>query len=118
FELARSRATAGLKEHVFNDEFNGLVIYVEDIQPPGTELRRILISDRRVPEEENTVIARAGKLLADEQRQTVNLRLFDGVIFTSEPKEGAYHKTDFESYDVSLNLSQALGQLETRERDP
>jgi len=118
FELARSRATAGLKEHVFNDEFNGLVIYVEDIQPGGTELRRILISDRRVPDEENTVIARAGKLLADEKAQTLNLRLYEGVIFTSEPAERAYHKTDFQTYDVSLDLNQALGQLESRERDP
>src|SRR5262249_11349062 len=44
FELARTRASVGLKEHVFNDDFKDLVIYVEQIDPPGTNLQRILIS--------------------------------------------------------------------------
>lgn len=118
FDLARSRATVGLKEHVFNDEFKGLVIYVEQIEPPGTNLLRILISDRRQPNEENTVVAKRGTLVANEDTRSVNLRLFDGVIFTSRSGEQGYHKTDFSVYDVSLNLSEALGQMETRERDP
>jgi lipopolysaccharide export system permease protein len=118
FELARSRATVGLKQHVFNDEFQGLVIYVEQIEPPGTELRRILISDRRRAGEENTVVARRGQLLADENAHSVNLRLYDGFIFTNDSAEGEYDKTDFTVYDVSLDLGQALGAMEQRERDP
>lgn len=118
FELARNRASVGLREHVFNDEFKGLVIYVEQIEPPGTELKRILISDRRVPGEHNTVVAERGTLISNEDTQAVNLRLYEGVIFTSEPDERDYHKTDFSVYDVSLNLADALGQLETRDRDP
>lgn len=116
FELARTRATAGLTENVFNDDFAGLVIYVEEIEPPGTELRRILISDRRVPDQENTVIASRGTLVADENAQTLHLRLQDGVTFTNDAAEREFHKTDFVEYDVSLDLTEALGQLETRER--
>ncbi len=116
FELARTRATAGLTEHVFNDDFAGLVIYVEEIEPPGTELRRILISDRRVPEQENTVMASRGTLVADEDAQTLHLRLQDGVTFTNDAANREFHKTDFVEYDVSLDLSEALGQLETRDR--
>jgi len=118
FDLARTRATVGLKEHVFNDEFKGLVIYVEKIEPPGSNLRRILISDRRQVGEENTVVAKRGTLVAHEDTRSVNLRLFDGVIFTSRQGEQGYHKTDFNTYDVNLNLSEALGQMETREREP
>jgi len=118
FDLARTRATVGLKEHVFNDEFKGLVIYVEDIEPPGTNLLRILISDRRQPSEENTVVAKRGTLVANEDTRSVNLRLFDGVIFTSRASEQGYHKTDFSVYDVNLNLAEALGQMEMREREP
>ena len=116
FDLARTRATAGLTEHVFNDDFAGLVIYVEEIRPPGTELRRILISDRRVPEQENTVLASRGTLVADEDAQTLRLRLQDGVTFTNDPLNREFHKTDFVEYDVSLDLGEALGDLETRER--
>jgi lipopolysaccharide export system permease protein len=119
FDLARTRASVGLKEHVFNDEFKDLVIYVEEIEPPGSSLKRILISDRRVPGEPNTVLARRGTLMANEESHSVNLRLYDGVIFTGSPTDQhAYHKTDFSVYDVSLNLDEALGQLETRTRDP
>src|SRR6185436_108823 len=113
-----SRASVGLKEHVFNDEFKGLVIYVDEIEPPGTTLKRILVSDRRTPGAENTVVARRGTLVSNEDAQSVNLRLYDGVIFTSDGGQRDYHKTDFSVYDVSLNLAEALGQMETRERDP
>ncbi len=118
FDLARTRASVGLKEHVFNDEFKGLVIYVEEIEPPGTNLLRILISDRRQAAEENTVVAKRGTLVANEDTRSVNLRLFDGVIFTSRANEQGYHKTDFSVYDVNLNLGEALGQMEMREREP
>lgn len=118
FDLARTRATVGLKEHVFNDDFKGLVIYVEKIEPPGSNLRRILISDRRQAGEENTVVAKRGILVAHEDTRSVNLRLFDGTIFTSRNSEQGYHKTDFNTYDVNLNLSEALGQMETRDREP
>lgn len=118
FELARTRASVGLKEHVFNDDFKGLVIYVEQIEPPGTDLERILVSDRRVPGEHNTVLARRGTLIANEDTQSIHLRLQDGVIFTRDSDAHGYHKTDFSVYDVSLNLSEAIGQLETRTRDP
>ena len=118
FELARTRASVGLKEHVFNDDFKDLVIYVEQITPPGTNLERILISDRRLAGEHNTVLARRGMLMANEDTQSVTLRLFDGVIYTDEAGVKGYHKTDFSTYDVSLNLAAALGQLEGRDRDP
>jgi lipopolysaccharide export system permease protein len=90
FELARSRASVGLKQHVFNDEFPGLVIYVEQVEPPGNELRRILISDRRQAGEENTVVARRGQLLADEKAHSVNLRLYDGFIFSDPDRARDY----------------------------
>lgn len=118
FELARTRATAGLNEKVFNDDFEGLVIYVEEIEPSGTGLNHVLISDRRSPGEENTVIASRGSLVADEEQQTLHLRLMDGVTFTNEAGGREFHKTDFVQYDVSLDLGEALGELKTRKRDP
>lgn len=118
FELARTRASAGLKEHVFNDDFKGLVIYVDAIEPPGNELRRILISDRRDPDQHNTVIARRGLLVPDEDARTLDLRLFEGTIFTNADGDTNFHKTDFGSYDVSLDLVEALGQLDRSEKDP
>ena len=43
--MVKARASAGIKPRVFNDEFPGLVIYVDRIEPPGNHLYGILISD-------------------------------------------------------------------------
>src|SRR5262249_9559664 len=42
----------------------------------------------------------------------------EGVIFSNNGNQHDYHKTDFSVYDVSLNLAEALGQLDSRDRDP
>jgi lipopolysaccharide export system permease protein len=47
----------------------------------------------------------------------VTLRLLDGSIHTFLPGEKSYHKTDFTTYDVSLNLAVALARFSQREKD-
>jgi lipopolysaccharide export system permease protein len=58
WDIARTRATAGLKPQVFNDEFPGLIIYAEQIDTTADQLERVLISDERDPQQQNTVFAR------------------------------------------------------------
>ncbi len=117
YEIAKTRASAGLRERVFNDDFAGLVIYVEHIEPPGDRLEGILIADGRDPNQRNTVLAKDGFLVANEEAHSVTLRLLDGSIHTFLPGEKSYHKTDFTTYDVSLNLSVALARFSQREKD-
>ncbi len=117
YEIAKTRASAGLKERVFNDDFAGLVIYVEHIEPPGDKLGGILIADGRDPNQRNTVLAKTGFLVGNEAAHSVTLRLLDGSIHTFLPGEKRYHKTDFTTYDVSLNLAVALARFSQREKD-
>jgi lipopolysaccharide export system permease protein len=117
YEIAKTRASAGLKERVFNDDFAGLVIYVEHVEPPGDQLAGILIADNRDPSQRNTVIARRGFLVSNEETHSVTLRLLDGNIHTFMPGEKSYHKTDFTVYDVTLNLAAALAKFSQREKD-
>jgi len=117
YEIAKTRASAGLRERVFNDDFAGLVIYVEHIEPPGDQLEGILIADARDPNQRNTVLARDGFLVGNEEAHIVTLRLLDGSIHTFLPGEKSYHKTDFTTYDVSLNLAVALARFSQREKD-
>src|SRR5262249_28066981 len=60
WDIARSRATAGLKPQIFNDDFPGLIIYAEQIDPTADRLERVLIADDRDPQQQNTVFAREG----------------------------------------------------------
>src|SRR5262249_19696180 len=80
YEIAKTRASAGLHERVFNDDFEGLVIYVEHIQPPGDQLGGVLIADSRDPNQRNTVLAKSGFIVSNEETHSVTLRLLDGNI--------------------------------------
>ncbi len=116
YDIASTRASAGLRPQVFNDEFPGLAIYAERIDPAGDRLHHVLISDERDAPDRNTIFARAGIMISDRATQTLTLRLLDGWIYTIDAKGNAEYQTAFESYDVSLDLRQAYAGA-TRERD-
>jgi lipopolysaccharide export system permease protein len=117
WDIARTRASAGLKPQVFNDEFPGLVIYAEHIDSRTDRLIHVLISDERDPNQHNTVFASEGFMISDNDTQTVILRLLNGTIHTSEEGSADYH-TDFETYDVNLDLRESLEGPDKKQDDP
>lgn len=118
YELVRTRASAGLKPQVFNDEFPGLVIYTDHIDATADRLEHVLIADERDAQQRNTIFAREGYMVSDPATQTIVLRLRDGRIHTIEAGTEAEYQTEFESYDVNLDLRQEDGSRRTRDRDP
>ena len=118
FDIARTRASAGIKPGVFNDDFPGLVIYAETIDATTDRLRHVLISDERESQERNTIVARDGNMISDPETKTVTLRLRDGFIHTTDGRAGSEYQTRFESYDVNLDLRQMFAGGRERERDP
>jgi len=118
YEIAKSRASAGIKEKVFSDDFAGLVLYVEHVEPPGNMLRGVLISDARDAVQRNTIFAKVGILVPNEPLHLLTLRLLDGSVHTLDQKDQSYHRTDFTTYDITLDLNTALTNLHARERDP
>jgi lipopolysaccharide export system permease protein len=118
YEIAKTRASAGIKEKVFFDEFAGLVIYVDRIEPPGNTLRGILIADNRDPAQRNTVFAKVGFLVPNEPLHTLTLRLLDGSVHAFYQNDKSYHRTDFTTYDISLDLNAALAKMKPPDRDP
>jgi lipopolysaccharide export system permease protein len=118
YEIAKTRASAGIQEKVFTDDFSGLVIYVDRIEPPGNTLRGILISDTRDPTQHNTVFAEVGLLVPNEALHVLVLRLLSGSIHAFYPKDRSYHRTEFSVYDITLDLNTALAKLQRREKDP
>jgi len=118
FDIARTRASAGIKPQIFNDDFPGLVIYTDSVDARNDELRRVLISDERDPTQRNTIFAREGVMISDPVARSVTLRLRDGFIHTTDGRAGAQYQTHFQSYDVNLDLRQMLADSRPRERDP
>ena len=80
FKILQARATAGLKERVFNADFGDIVIYPEEISPSQVALRGLLVSDERDPRLTRIITAREGRLLSDEVNRRITLRLIDGAV--------------------------------------
>src|SRR5689334_15179594 len=118
FEIARSRATAGIKAEVFNDDFPGLVIYAENIDSTADRLRHVLISDERDSTQHNTIFAREGVMVSDPATQAMTLRLRDGFIHSTDGREGTEYQTHFQFYDVNLDLRQMIAGARQRGPDP
>lgn len=118
WDIARNHAAAGLKPQVFNDEFPGLVIYAEQIDARQNRLTHVLIADDRDPRQRNTVFAREGWMVADPAAQAMTLRLIDGRIVSTDAASRASYQTDFESYDVNLDLREAIAGLREKPSRP
>jgi lipopolysaccharide export system permease protein len=111
YHLVRSRATAGLKEKVFNRSFSGLVVYVDKIKPPDTRLSGILISDERNPHEQSTIVARKGLVVPNEKAETITIRLTDGSVFGTDSDGTSTHVSRFGTYDLTIRPGEAFGAI-------
>ena len=78
YDVSKTRATAGLKEKTFNSEFSGLVIYAEEIEPPGTVLKGIMIADSRTLHRKDTIFAHNGLIVPNAKGNLLTLRLNKG----------------------------------------
>jgi lipopolysaccharide export system permease protein len=108
FELSQTRTSAGLKEKIFNSNFPGLVVYVDEMSDTDGSLKGVLISDARDPHNQNTIIAKRGAMLPDPKNKSMTLRLYDGSIFGVEPQNNATHVTSFMTYDLGVQPEETL----------
>jgi lipopolysaccharide export system permease protein len=82
------------------------------------EWEKVFISDSRNQAEIHTIIAREGEVLSDPEGLTITLRLKDGSIHRLGKEPGTYHKVDFKTYDLLLNLVTQPKGTKTDEKHP
>lgn len=105
FDIAKKKASVGIKEKVFNDDFYGLVLYAEKIPVHGDFMEGVFISDNRLIKEPTTIIAQKGYLVSNPESMTITLRLKNGSTHTVDSNFKSYKIMDFSSYDINLDLS-------------
>jgi len=108
YVIAQSKVDIEMKERVFNDVFNGLVVYVDKIPIQGEKMEGILIYDERDKGNVNTIFAREGFLASNPQSKEVTLRLLNGDIHRFESKTRIYQKMKFDIYDLRLELGKTF----------
>jgi lipopolysaccharide export system permease protein len=108
FDMARQKASIGIREKVFVDDFQGILLYAETIPAHGDFLEGVLISDSRISREPSTIIARRAYLVSNPDTMVITLRLEDGSTHTVDAGLTNYRKMDFRFYDVRLDLVSTL----------
>jgi lipopolysaccharide export system permease protein len=117
YKIAQSKADIEIKERVFNDLFDGLVVYVEKVPIQGEKMEGILIYDERDQEKTNTIFAKEGFLSSNPKSQEVILRLFDGDIHRFDSRANIYQKIKFNTYDLKLELAKAFTAIDRKLKD-
>jgi len=107
-DMARQKASIGIREKVFIDDFQGILLYAERIPAHGDFLEGVLISDSRISREPSTIVARRAYLVSNPDTMVIMLRLEDGSTHTVDAGLNRYRKMDFRFYDVRLDLASTL----------
>jgi lipopolysaccharide export system permease protein len=118
YNIAKSRVGTALKEKVFNDDFPKILIYVEEIIPPGNTAQGILIVDKRDRVREDIILGKVARITTDDESNTLSLRLFDGSIYEREKTREGFSQTRFNIYDFKLDLDELVGPMRQREAGP
>ncbi|HET6420902.1 MAG TPA: LPS export ABC transporter permease LptF [Geobacteraceae bacterium] len=116
YDVIKARISLNIKEKVFNDNFPGMVLYVDKYDQKRHFISDILIYDDRKPNEPSTIFAKSGAIATDADKKEIRLSLRDGSIHRN-PGKINYHLVEFANYDLSINMSQASPGVKTDEQD-
>jgi lipopolysaccharide export system permease protein len=114
YVIAQTKADIDIKERVFNDDFEDLVLYVDKVPTQGRKMEGILIHDEREKGKPNTIFSTEGYLFNDPKSKEVILRLIQGEIHRFELKTQTYHKIQFDTYDLKLDLAKTFEAIENK----
>ncbi|MGO9451635.1 MAG: LPS export ABC transporter permease LptF [Candidatus Binataceae bacterium] len=114
YYLTRTKAAAGLKEKIFDDDLPGMMVYVDRISDEDGTLSGVLISNSD-QHQQTTIISKRGIVLPDEKTGSMTIRLFDGSVFGSEPGSNQTNVRSFNIYDVTVRPKETL---DVSDRDP
>ena len=118
YDIAKTRIGTALREKVFNDDFPNILIYVEEIIPPGNVAQGILIIDKRETAKDNIILGKVGLISTEEQTHTLSLRLFDGSIYERDRTRSGFSQTNFNIYDFKLDLDEFIGPAKMKDAGP
>lgn len=106
-EVAKSNIDIGLKERTFNDNFKGVMLYVNKVDLQNKELIDVFIHDQRAGNTGITIIAPRGRMSTDPENLRFHLQLYNGAINQVDLEDQTVNSTRFDTYDLNIDLQQA-----------
>jgi lipopolysaccharide export system permease protein len=104
-EVAKRRADLGITEQVFNTDFHGMTLFVNQVAPKTGEMQGIFVYDFRDEDNPHTIYASRGQLSFDQAQETMLMHLGDGrVIRWDKHNPSRWHTVEFRTYLLPLQL--------------
>lgn len=105
-DIAYSKAAVALQPQIFNEEFDGLVMYANKVDSQSNTMTGVFISDERMGNTPSVIIAQRGEIRSDRSSGSLLMHLREGSIHRPVIRSGksSYQVVDFQSYDVNLTL--------------
>lgn len=111
-EVARTYASAAIKERIFRDDLPGIVMYVDQYDEQQHQMKRVMIQDERDPQRPMTIFARDGVISSDEAAGTMRILLRNGSIHTQDAR-GGYRLISFGDYLLVTELGKTSPLVRT-----
>jgi len=116
-KVVSSNFNLGLKERQFNDSFDGVMFYVNKIDLENKSMKDIYIEDQRKKGISSTVIAPEGYLFPGADKYSFVLRLYKGAVNQINLDNRSAHLIKFDTYDLKLDLKDAVSNIRKRKKD-
>ena len=118
FEIATSRASVGILPGVFNDDFEGIVLYARGMDERRGVMKNVFISDEREGEVPATILAKQGRFIPDPENYSMTLHLKQGSIHRRPIDKGksSYQIVGFSTYEINLDIGKQLAPGQQRHR--
>jgi len=104
FKLLRTHAGYEIKEGIFNNKYNGMVLNVLEKDPMTQVMKGIFIADSTKKDRERIITAREGIFLTDRKSASQVLQLKHGTIHEREKKSGEYRLLSFDVYNLPIDI--------------
>ncbi|MBS3808631.1 MAG: LPS export ABC transporter permease LptF [Desulfobacterales bacterium] len=115
--VMQSNFSVGIKERQFIDNFEGIMMYVNEVDMQSRRMYGVFIEDSRKEGPGSTVVAPEGSIFRGEDPYTFVIRLYDGVVSKVDPAGQSADAIRFDTYDIRLDPKRAGAGGESRSRD-
>ncbi|MDZ7831189.1 MAG: LPS export ABC transporter permease LptF [Desulfobacterales bacterium] len=116
-DAARSNFNIGLKEKQFNDSFDDVTFYVNQVDLKNRMLEDVFIEDQRKAGMSSTVVAPKGHIFSGAEEYSFVLRLYEGMINRVDLDERSAHTIRFDTYDLQLNFKSMVSDIKGGRKD-
>lgn len=108
-DIAYSKAAVAIQPQIFNEEFDGLVMYANQVDNRSNTMSGVFISDERMGQTPSVILAERGEIRSDRTNGKLLMHLRRGAIHRPVERSGStsYQVVHFESYDINLSINNA-----------